>query len=392
MLPDDPSAGLRLLLISGTHPDAAHISGVRAARFAAELARAGHRCVLLCPPLSDEAPTGFAPLAHDWSTPYVVAAALPKAPARRLGQLGTMANMVRFGGNRTDVARGLYTAGNALVKTFRPQALWCTFGNLETVVATRALGRRHDIPWLFDVKDNADLYLPRLLRPVLARRLSGWAALQSNSQLHADAAERWLGARPEVVYSGVDSVFFERQQVDAEPGYYVTLVGGLYFEAKLDLFVDGVAAHNRSTATPLRIVHLGSQYAMLERSAARHGGVVPVDGAGYVSPADMARFCQGAVANAYIFHGQTFHHKTFELFACRRPVIAFGGELPETIRQAERLGTMLERPVDVAGVAAALEAAAALPAGPLPTTTERFFMWREQVAMVETAIGNIIQS
>jgi len=383
---------LRLLLISGTHPDAAHISGVRAARFAAGLADAGHQCVLLCPPLPGEAPAGSVDLSRDWSTPLVVTAALPDAPARRFGSLGTMANILRFGGNRTDLARGMRAAGDALIKAFRPEAMWCTFGNLETVVATRALGRHHDIPWLFDIKDNADLYLPRALRPLLARRLRGWAALQANSRLHADAAERWLGARPDIVYSGVDSVFFDPQPADPARSSYVTLVGGLYFEARVDAFVDGVATYNRSAQAPLGIVHLGSQQAMLERSAARHDGLVPVEAPGYVAPVEMARICQAAVANAYIFHGQTFHHKTFELFACRRPVIAFGGELPESVEQARRLGASLDCPSGQPGVVEALQSAAALAPGPIPATADRFFTWREQVAMVETAIGNIIRS
>lgn len=383
---------MRLLLISGTHPDAAHISGVRAARIAAELARAGHHCVLLCPSLPGEAPTGSVNLSRDWSTPLVVAATLPGAPERRFGSLGTMANILRFGGNRTDLAKGLRAAADAVIETFRPQAMWCTFGSLETVVATRALGRRHRIPWLFDVKDNADLYLPRLLRPILARRLHGWSALQANSRLHADAAERWLGAQPEIVYSGVDSVFFEPQPADPARRAYVTLIGGLYFEAKLDAFIDGVAAYNRSAGVPLSVVHLGSQQAMLERSAARHEGVVPVEAAGYVTPATMAGICQGAIANAYVFHGQTFHHKTFELFACRRPIIAFGGELPESIEQAGRLGAKLECPLNAPGVVAALQSAGAFAAGPIPATTDRFFTWREQAAMVEAAIGNIIRS
>ena len=131
---------------------------------------------------------------------------------------------------------------------------------------------------------------------------------------------------------------------------------------------------------------------MLERSAARHDGLVPVEAAGYIAPAEMAGLCQGAIANAYIFHGRTFHHKTFELFACRRPVIAFGGELPESIEQAERLNANLARPWDVPGVVAALQSASALPHGPMPTATDRFFTWAEQAAMVEMAIGSIIRS
>ncbi|MEO6218737.1 MAG: hypothetical protein ABIO86_22120 [Sphingomonas sp.] len=392
MLPDDPSTGPRLLLISGTHPDAAHISGLRAARIAAELASAGYQCVLLCPSLPNARATGPLNLARDWSTPLVVAAALPDAPAHRFGSLGTMVNILRFGGNRVDLVRGLRTVGESLVAAFRPQALWCTFGNLETVVTTKALARRHGIPWLFDIKDNVDLYLPRALRPMLALRLRGWAALQANSRLHADAAKRWLGTRPEIVYSGVDTAFFERQPANSARPPYVTLVGGLYFPDKVDQFVDGIAAYNRAAPAPLRIVHLGSQIAMLQRSAARHDGLVPVEGAGYVRPAEMAGICQGAAANAYIFHGRTFHHKTFELFACRRPVIAFGGELPETIEQAERLGANLDRPSDLAGIVATLEAAIALPAGPIPTAADRFFTWPEQAAMVETAIGSIIRS
>jgi len=62
-----------ILLINGTHPAAPHISGVRAGRFASELARMGHRCVLICPPMPGMAARDPASIAtHDWSRPLII--------------------------------------------------------------------------------------------------------------------------------------------------------------------------------------------------------------------------------------------------------------------------------------------------------------------------------
>lgn len=372
-----------ILLINGTHPAAPHISGVRAARFADELSRMGHRCVLICPPLPGMAAKDPAPIAsHDWSRPLIVEADDPPPAGGKA--IATFVNLLRYGGRRTGFQRSVVARGRALAADFRPQIGWATFGSLEAVTALRTLAHEQHFPWIFDDKDNPDIYVPRAARLPLAWRLRGYAALHANSVLHADAARRWLGNPAEVIYSGVDSAFFESHPAAEPARRYVTLVGSLYYRETVDAILSAIAAFNAaSDKPPVSVVHLGNQGAWLEND---HG--VDIHLPGYVSPDEMARLCQHALANIYVFLGRTFHHKLFELLACRRPVIAYGGELPESIAEADRLRAPLAVPTTPAALVAALSTAESF--APDLGMPERFFTWADQAAMVEAAMRRLI--
>jgi len=378
---------MNILLVSGTHPRTPHISGVRAGRFAEELARLGHRCVLLCPTVPGEAEPVESVADHDWSAPYVAAVAEPASPVTTgpFGRPITAIRLLRYGGNRVGLYRAMLARWRDLASDFRIDAVWTTFGNMEAAFAARRIADDTGVPWLLDVKDNPDIYVPRPLRRPLAWRLRGYGVLQSNAALHAEAAAGWLGQSAEIVYSGVDTCFFP--EAAPSPGRYVTLVGALYHRHLLDAFVDGIAAFNRqSDAAPLEIVHLGAQMAMLEASAARHDGRVAVSSPGYVAPARMAEICQSALANCYVFFGWGFHHKLFELLACRRPVIAYGGELPESLSAAERLHAPLLMPDSPDALRAALAEIDTPGYAIDPRLPARFFTWPEQAAMVDVAM------
>jgi glycosyltransferase involved in cell wall biosynthesis len=372
-----------ILLINGTHPAAPHISGVRAGRFAAELARMGHRCVLICPPMPGIAAKDPAPIArHDWSQALVIEADDP--PPAGGNAIATFANLLRYGGRRTGFQRQVVARGRALAADFRPQVGWATFGSLEAVTALRALAREQHFPWIFDDKDNPEIYVPCPARLPLAWRLRGYAALQANSVLHANAAQAWLGGTAEVIYSGVDPCFFDRQPVPDRAGRYVTLVGSLYHRDLVDAIITAVAQFNAASGKPpISIVHLGKQGDWLVNDRG-----VEIDLPGYVSPEEMARLCQHSLANIYVFLGRTFHHKLFELLACRRPVFAYGGELPESVAEAGRLHAPLTLSTTPTALTEALTAAESFT--PHPRMPERFFTWPEQAAMVEAAMRRLI--
>lgn len=372
-----------ILLINGTHPGTPHISGVRAGRFADELARMGHRCVLICAPVpgSSAAPPASA-TTHDWSEPLIIEADHPGMANGNA--LATFANLLRYGGRRVAFQRNVVSRGRALAADFEPQIGWATFGSLEAVTALRALAREQGFPWIFDDKDNPEIYVPRAARLPLAWRLRGYAALHANSVLHADAARRWLGDSAEVIYSGVDRCFFDAHPPFEPPRRYVTLVGSLYSRAKVDSILSAIAEFNATSGLqPVSLVHIGKQGDWLKNDRG-----VEIDLPGYVSPDEMARLCQHALANIYVFAGMTFHHKLFELLACRRPVIAYGGELPESISEADRLRAALALPTTPAALVEALTAAERFaPAADMP---ERFFTWPEQAGILEASMRRLI--
>ncbi|WP_066823955.1 glycosyltransferase [Sphingomonas mali] len=373
-----------ILLINGTHPAAPHISGVRAGRFAAELARMGHRCVLICPPVpgANAALLPSVP-AHDWSEPLIIEADHP-GMTRGGNKIATFVNLLRYGGRCTAFQRSVVARGRALAADFRPNVGWATFGSLEAVTALRTLAREQRFQWIFDNKDNPEIFIPRAARLPLAWRLRGYAALQANSVLHADAAQRWLGDTAEVIYSGVDACFFEPHAAPKHPQRYVTLVGSLYRGDMVDAILRAIAEFNATSAlSPVSVVHVGKQGDWIRSN---HG--VDVELPGYVSTDEMARLCQHALANVYVFTGLTFHHKLFELLACRRPVIAYGGELPESIAEAKRLHAPLTAPTDRRALVRALAATEHF--DPDPRMPKRFFTWSEQAALVEAAMRRII--
>lgn len=343
----------------------------------------GHRCVLICPPLPGMSAQAPQPVArHDWSGPLIVEADDP--PPAGGSALQTFANVLRYGGRRVGFQRNAVARGRALAAEFRVHAGWATFGSLEAVTALRALAREQHFPWIFDTKDNPDLYVPRPARHLLAWRLRGFGALQTNAVLHAEAAERWLGRAAEVVYSGVDECFFEAYAAPGPARRYVTLTGSLYFKEAITQIVDGIARYNaQSTLPPLGIVYLGRDGGWLDNDRG-----VAVELPGYVSTNEMARICRHAIANLYVFFGRGFHHKLFELLACRRPVIAYGGELRESIAEADRLRAPLALPATPLALVEALTAAESFK--PDTQMPEHFFTWPEQAAIVEAAMRRLI--
>jgi hypothetical protein len=55
----------------------------------------------------------------------------------------------------------------------------------------------------------------------------------------------------------------------------------------------------------------------------------------------MADVCRSAVANLYVCHSGTFHHKLLELLACQRPLIVCPSESEESRRLVKQVGGLL---------------------------------------------------
>jgi glycosyltransferase involved in cell wall biosynthesis len=407
---------MNLLLINPIHPATPHISAMRAWRFSQALAAMGHRVVLLtATPAGVEEGQIPSTHGHDWRAPLVLAVAAFDTTSTAGGRnplfrrLATAWQLLRRGGHQKVWVEAALGAARRLSSEFRPDAIWTTFGRMEAVFLAREIAQAQRIPWVLDLKDNWELFVPRLLRRLMARRISGWSALTTNAVLHGARARRWLGTQAQVIYSGVDEAFLggggqaagvplpSKTPADAKDRFVLNLVGSLYFEDRLADLLQGIAAWSRTLTASERqqvvLRYVGGDVGMFERLIELAGLEVACQADGYVPVPSMAVSCREAAVNMYIAHEGSFHHKLLELLASGRPVMCYPQEGSEAHMLAAGLQGELIEPLDREGTMQALRAlhhrwrdGADRPAPPLELYQQ--YSWDSQANLLEGVLIN----
>ena len=199
---------MNVLMVNPVHPSTPHISAVRAWRFAEELAHRGHRVVLLTAHRADGGADQGPPTDnHDWHEPLVLSFAgvnrkVPSvSPPRPLRRAATAVRLFRDGGRNGAWVRASVAGVTRSHAGFKPDVVWCTFGTMEGVFAAKQIAKVTGCPWVLDVKDNWELYVPRGMRRLMAWRIKGWSAITANAESTAYVAAKWHDASPAVIYS-----------------------------------------------------------------------------------------------------------------------------------------------------------------------------------------------
>jgi hypothetical protein len=392
---------VNIVLVNPVHPRTPHVAALRAARFAEELARRGHQVILLTstPPADAEATAanGAGARARVVEVPgYREQAAAPSLPSR-LRRFETAVRMLVHGGYQSAWVR---SAVHALPEGFRPDVVWTTFGKLESVVVARRLARRFRTPWVLDLKDKWDLFIPVGLRRLLAHRNRGWSAVTVNSAVNLEQAARWHRGRAEVIYSGVDDAFLTETALPADRRcFVVNLVGSLYFPERVDEFLLGLRLWSEtldpSTRAAVELRYVGGDADMLSAAVARSGLHVAVRAEGYLPSARLAAVCRRAAVNAYVAFPGSFHHKLLELLACDRPLVAFPGESQEARDLAARVGGELLEPAsaaDLASTFALLHHRWLHGARSEPVRGCDRYSWSAQAALLEETLSRVAES
>lgn len=389
-------------MVNPTHPATPHISAVRAWRFAQCLAGFGHRVVLLTGDRGAANTVLPSSADHAWREPLVLACHMGASP--RGAHLPSVARkaktawrMLTRGGAEAEWVRAAEAAAKALAPVFVPDVLWTTFGQMEAVIVTRRVARRIQKPWVLDIKDNWELYVPRGLRRLMAWRVRGFGASTSNAERTRELAEKWLGTDARVIYSGVDDCYFAPSHVPATDRFVINLVGSLYFPDLLEGLLRGIRVwYVQLTAgqqSRVCLRHIGAQGDLVHELCARTVPGLAVEAPGYVSPSEMARLCQQAGINVYIHHSANFHHKLLELLACNRPVMAFPGESRESIDLAATAGATFfvpSTPNEVAGTFEVLSRSffELRPPAPSPAAAQlTCYAWANQTRQLETVLA-----
>ena len=340
-----------ILMVNPVHPATPHISAARVWRFARELSTFGHRVVLLTKPLQPgQAPGPALPVAHDWSLPFVLECAgeAPTVPVggRLRSKIRTAVGLLRHGGSDGKWHDEASRQGLALVAAgeFRPEVVWATFGKGEALFVARKIATTLGCPWVMDIKDNWELYVPAGLRRLMAWRVRGWSKATANAQLTAACVHNWHAGGAEVVYSGVDDAFLVPPVAgDTLRRFVLNLVGSVYSQQILERFLratgkwmDSLDARERSQVS---LYYYGADVGMVAEVAAEVVPEVGLQAHGYTSIDQFGAACVAASVNAYLSFSMGFHHKLLELLAAGRPIIAMPAETRESMALVAQYGT-----------------------------------------------------
>ena len=368
---------MRCIFVSDMSPALGHVYGLRVISLARAMSARGHQLLVLAP-VADPASPGLTPeeigariAAHDWSTPLLIELAprdyallrlqrSPRTPGV-LRRLATAWLIAMEGGVQGDWVRAARRAQSAILRHFTPDIVWANFGNLSNMVVGQELARAAGVPWTIDFKDNFANYVPAGLHGTLQRRFADVAAFTSNAELHAGIAGRWFSQPRQVIYSSIAPAMVAAP--DSRPRrdrFLVTLVGSTYTDAFLERFMGGFARWVTAGGAERReatLFHYAGAADSSVRAAIARAGLDCVASVERNVPHDrLAKLCHDAAVNCYIWAPFGFHHKALELMACRRPLITFPGEHPETFVLAERVRGDLRTCTDEAQLTATLDA------------------------------------
>lgn len=361
---------MNFVFVNHMHPATPHVSGMRSWYFARELAKRGHRVVQICEWREGAEPAPFPDQLgrrlqqHDWAEPMLLAikpeirALLKFVRARGtsapLRKFLVMWSYLRHSGMFTDFSQAAQPYLCVLARDFRPNATWGLFGNTDCWLIAQRLSRLAGCPWVADMKDSWEVFIRQPLRGMLARRFRDMSACTSNAEFNAHVLERWFPPKPVVVYSGVDSGFFQPSPSASDSGCFrLTLTGSVHDLSILQRFVAGLRAwlvegglSTEKGSLRLEVIYAGASAEKVAPHLMPLESLARVQVKGYVPLFELASLCRSATVNAYIWNSNCFHHKLLELLSCERPVIAFPGETEESRGLAMACGAQLLCPAN----------------------------------------------
>jgi hypothetical protein len=368
---------MRLLFVNNAHPNTPHVSGMRLFHFAKAMSGRGHQVVLLTTmdpkhrvdPNSAKPDIVRAINKHEWSNPFLLEVApkpiwsISAVRGRRLPKVlrkaATAWNFLVNGGVHADWSEAVQPILPVLLAEFSPDLIWGTFGNTTNLQISQRAAELAGCPWILDVKDNWEAFVPNPLRHIMAWRFRKAVALTANAEHHLKIARRWHRQKiGEVVYSGVSACMFQpSEQANVGTQRYLLLLGGTYSYVNLQRFFRGVRTWLGDASSNVRsnfsIRYAGSDSSIV-RAAVREAGLEDCSQIfGQLPMHELTNLIRGAFACAYIWAPFGFHHKLLELLVAAEQVISFPGEHVES----RRLAASIETPFHICETEAALSLA-----------------------------------
>jgi len=389
----------------------AHVCALRARGFAEAMARRGHRVVLLTETLApDDNTSAAAELGrnlrnHDWKNPYYLACAPRRAPLLRRARVGRLpwpCNKVVLaaayaidGGPFSDWVDGARPYCEALVENFRPEAVWGIFGNTGAWLIAREIAKRSGAPWVMDLKDGWDHFVPAGMRGFTARRFTGAAAATALSESHAAELCSRFAMAADVVYSGVPSeMLTPPAPAQRESTSDIVVSGSLYESESVEILVAGLRRWlaDRPDGVRPRLRYFGADGNRLRDAAPGLDHMCEIDIQGFRPLDEFFDALRDSRVNLYVRSPRTrFHHKLIELLSCGRPILCIRRESAEAHRIAADLGGRLTGCDSAAELAQGLgEAWSSGDFAPPARDRMARYTWESQAAVLEHVLERVV--
>ena len=353
--------GLRLIIVNHCHPETPHVCALRARSFAEAMAKRGNRVILLSGTLclDDVARSASeleeAMLSHDWKAPFQLACPPHRAPLLRRARLGGLpwlcnkavlaSTFAITDGPFGDWVDGTRPYWGVLTTKFQPQAIWGIFGNTGAWTIAREIAKRASAPWVMDLKDGWDHFVPAGVRAWMARRYTSAAAATALSEAHAAEIHSRFGYTAEIVYSGIPTEALEPPiRIHDSTTSDIVVSGSLYDAESVNILVTGLDLwlKNRANSTRPRLRYFGTDGKRIRQAVAGLDQSCEIDIQGYRPLPELFEALRNSRANLYVRSPKTlFHHKLIELLSCGRPVLSIHHESEEAQRITTELGGSL---------------------------------------------------
>lgn len=358
-----PARSMRLVFVNQVHPASGLVAGLRLWRFAEELAKRGHRILFLTERLSEDSSPAQANWRailkkHNWSKPLIVACGMDSQGSRfrtnsrnrefnPFAKLLTAGSLVCYGGVFWRWRKAAEWYYSTIRNEFRPHLTYGTFGTLDTLNITRDLAHVCAVPWVMDVKDPFQQFVPRIIWPIVRRRYRDAAVVTYNSVFQRNANSSVIGREGIVVYSGADISVRADDDTGtprvADPVFL--LIGSIRSDdhtfCLLRAFKEfALACKCQHGVTPV-LRYFGVDWERVRQLLTVLDAPPFIEARPQIPRMELLELCRRSVSNCYLTSRQTYHHKLFELLATGRPVIAYPWEHEESIEAAKQVGAIL---------------------------------------------------
>ena len=368
---------MRALFINHCHPETPHVCALRMKSFAQAMADKGHQILLLTEALDNEEAEESHELIsqslinHNWSRPFILSVTpvfdrlITKLRQRKLifgiRQLFIFLSYLNNSGVFSDWSKGAFKYEALLKDCFRPDIIWATFGNSDCWKIAQYMSCQMGIPWVADVKDNWEVFIPKGMSTIIANRFNDMAALTAFSLSHKDQVKHIFNRNAEVIYSGFSNIVVDGNYSVSVKRIMVT--GSLYDFKKFEILVCGILLWiKKRTFGPKQIEfrYAGKDFEIFDKVSSSLKGYCTIIVDNYIEIEALRKLQAGAWINAYVFNEKSlFQHKTVELISAARPVLAVPLENQETLSIAKLAGVNFEigrTPLEVAKVLESFEA------------------------------------